>query len=270
MRTYEILPFDVSPERADIVSALMRKIAAHETFFSDYEGTCEGGCTERDLMEMCPVCQRRMRLIADILMDPMSRAWEVWRTDTAAELAGFVLFSDIRPGHDALGHYIFFDRRLTDKQAIMDDILGWVFEDHEGWVGLKRVSIQIPRPFHALAKHASRRLGFSGPFVHTLSTRTRGDGSQRRFQLRVEGVREGAITWRGHSSDLLLLGLKKEDFLRRTSLPDSNGSTEKPALRDHGVAEEVRSDDALSDVADPDVGVDVDTPSDSHHSVAEA
>ncbi len=203
---YDLLPLDTSPERAEILSTLMRKVAAHETFFSDYEGTCEEGCIEADatLVEMCEHCKRKMQTIAMAIMEPTSRSWEVWRTNGTAtpENVGLVLFSDINPGIDATGHYIFFDGRLSDKTEVLQSLIDWLFEDHpeEGWKALQRLTVEIPLPFAALARHASRKLGFGGPFRYNISDNT---------QIRIEGIKKHAVMWRGSPKDLLILGLQR-------------------------------------------------------------
>ena len=215
-KTYEILPFDPSADRAEILSDLMRKVAAHETFFSDYEGTCEEECLERDvvLMDLCGRCKSKMRTVASVLMNPSSRAWEVWRFDALGpEAVGLVLFSDVRPGMDLIGHYVFFDGRLSDKTPILENIISWAFEDHpeEGWTGVRRVTVEIPAPFAALARHASRKLGFGGGFKYNLNEST---------QLRVEGVKKDAVVWRGSLQDLLILGRLSEHPLKKHEVVD--------------------------------------------------
>lgn len=203
MISYDILPFDPSPERAEIVSSIIRSLATHETFFSGYAGSCEEDCitSGTTLVDMCERCTMKMRAVSHLLMKADSRVWEVWKTTDASEVEpiGVVMFTSITPGLDAFGHYVFFDGKLSDKTEILEDIIQWGFLDHpeEGWVKLKRYTVEIPLPFAALARHASRKLGFTGPFRYNLNEKT---------QLKIEGIKKGGASWRGSMHDMLVLG----------------------------------------------------------------
>lgn len=195
---YEVFPFDASPERLFVVSDLMRRIAATPSVFS--EQPCDAECIRQATLEtMCDVCSRRMKRVAALLVAPDSRAWEVWRLGADAEPAGIVMLTDIAPGHDAIAHYIFFDERLGDKTTLLNRLIEWCFEDHpeEGWGALARITIEIPTPFAALARHASKRLGFGGIFPYALRTSEK--------PIRVEGVRRQAALWDGKLTDVLVL-----------------------------------------------------------------
>ena len=212
---YEAFPLDVSPERAEIVSDLMRRVAATDTIFSDV--TCEARCIHNgvNLEAMCETCARRMQIIAAALTAPTSRAWEVWCSNGAEMTpSGMILLTDISPGLDAKGHYVFFDERLGDKTEVLQDVIAWIFADHEGWDGLARLTIEVPAPFVALARHATRRLGFGGAFKHRVS---------ERLTLQVEGVKRGAVKWRGTPQDVLVLGLLAPE--RTHSVPTSRDDT---------------------------------------------
>jgi RimJ/RimL family protein N-acetyltransferase len=197
--TYEVLPLMLAPERAEIISTLLRRVASHDTIFARTD--CEARCipNELTLPEMCEACRARMRTIAGVLSDARTRAWEVWNAD--AELVGVMYLSEILPGVDAKGHYVFWDRAgLKSKTAALREVISWAFEDHEGWPGLSRITIEIPAPFAALVRHASKALGFGGPFKHAL---------RERDVVRVEGVKRRAVEWRGELVDLLILGLQR-------------------------------------------------------------
>ena len=227
---YDVFPIDLSPARGEIISGLMRRIAATENVFADYTGTCETGCIPKGatLEEMCPTCVARMGIIAATLTSPTSRVWEVWATrDASVEPAGVISFTDIVAGVDAKAHYIFFDQRLSDKTPIMKDIIEWAFEDHEGWSALARLTIEIPKPFAALARHASRKLGFGGDFRYKMRDIQKGDHVEPEF-LRVEGVKRAAVTWKGKQHDLLILGLTREDAAHKG--PSLERSSEAPTM----------------------------------------
>lgn len=186
---YEALPFRPTPERASITNDILRKLAAHETLFTDYERACP------DLCMTCALCKERIQIILRGLFDPYSRVWEVWRSD--GELAGVLSLSRIVPGGDALAHYVFFDGRLRDKTEVLESAIQWAFTDHPGWTALRRISVEVPDFAFALARHASRYLGFGGSFQHS--------------GLHVEGVRPRSILWRGRERDILLLGRHKDN-----------------------------------------------------------
>ena len=214
---YDVFPLDASPARAEIISALMRKIAATDNVFADYTGTCEAECIALALPldAMCTTCLARMSIIAQTLTASDSRVWEVWRTNDAdPEAVGVISFTDIQAGIDAKAHYIFFDQRLKDKTPIMQEIIAWAFADHEDWHALERLTIEIPKPFGALARHASRKLGFGGDFYYKIRDVTH-EGRRTPELLRVEGVKRGAVRWRGAPCDLLVLGLMREDAARK-------------------------------------------------------
>ena len=216
---YDVFPIDFSPERAEIISDLMRKIAATDNVFADYTGTCEVECVALalPLEHMCAACRRRMGIIAQTLTAPTSRTWEIWRSDAEAPaLVGVVSLTDIEAAIDAKAHYIFFDGRLADKTPIIQDLIVWTFEDHEGWLGLARLTIEIPKPFCSLARHASRKLGFGGDFRYKV---LEGKAKREPEFIRVEGVKRAAVKWKGAQHDLLVLGLTRADVQRAREVP---------------------------------------------------
>lgn len=187
---YQAIPFTPTPERAAIVSKLMRSIMQFETIFSDYSRACDDACGA------CADCERCLLAISYMLSKPDSRSWEIWSTDDTPELVGIMVLTRVTPGVDAEAHYAFFDGRLHGKDAIIEEMIQWVFEDHDDWHALKRLTIAIPDYAFALARHATKRLGFGGDFVW----RARGKS------IPVEGVRRGAMRWRGVDRDVLLMG----------------------------------------------------------------
>mgnify|MGYP001596594029 CR=1 FL=1 len=174
----------------------MRRIATTDSIFSDER--CDNECFTKGLPEMCPACLARMRRVASVLTAPDSRAWEVWSLKgEETSLAGIIFLTEVVVGLDAKAHYIFFDERLGDKTKVMQSVMREAYETLE----LKRLTIEIPAPFVALAKHASKRLGFGGPFTTRL-------GETR---LRVEGVKPHAAMYRGSAVAVLVLGRLAED-----------------------------------------------------------
>ena len=188
---YTSVPFQLAIERADVISRIMRSMCGFETIFTDYHRACAEKCFQ------CDACFRAMSAISSVLSHPQSRVWEVWRTDRdEAEIVGIVLLTDIVPGRDAVAHYAFFDGRLKDKTPILLDVLHWCFEDHPDWPALRRLTVEVPDFAFALARHAQKYLGFTGDFAYTRNNST----------LKIEGVRKGAMLWRGVDRDMLILG----------------------------------------------------------------
>ena len=64
---------------------------------------------------------------------------------------------------------------------------------------MERLTLEIPEHYYALARHASRKLGFGGPFKY----KTKG------FSIPVEGVRKNAYHKDGTLWNTLLLGKLK-------------------------------------------------------------
>lgn len=209
MPTYEPHPFVVSPERAHIVSDILRRFAREDGVFGAEHPRCERSCFDGDLTEMCGACAARVTLVAQTLTAPSTRAWEIWNISEAIpEVVGLAYLTDVVPGFDAKAHYVFFDHNLKDKTVVLKRIIMWVFEDHpeDFWYGLRRLSVEIPVDAKALLHHASRRLGFGGRFWYE----ERKPG-KRIFRLKVEGVREA-------ETPLVLMGLVRPYTQSQTQL----------------------------------------------------
>lgn len=194
---YDARPFYPSVERAAVVSAVLRGVAKYESLFTDYQRACEPVC---DDATQCAKCASRLYRVSSILTDPKAYVWEVWKTDDdGSEVVGIVYLTDIVVGGDATAHYVFFDQDLHSKTKLLEQMIGWCFEDHpeQDWVALKRLTITVPEFAFALARHATRKLGFGGPYKYK---------GQRGSEVSVEGVKKKAIPWRGDNADLLLLG----------------------------------------------------------------
>ncbi len=191
---YEIIPLRDTPGREKVMEEIVRKTCSFDTAFSDFQDTCADNCMETaDLQNLCQLCKVRAAVVGFALQKGIT--WEVWGEDG---VVGIVRLSDIKSGEDATGHYIFFDRNLSSKTEVLQAVIDWAFEAHEGWVPLRRLTIQIPDFAFALARHATRKLGFGGPFEFELHGK----------KVPVEGVTVGGITWRGMRRDLLTLGLQ--------------------------------------------------------------
>lgn len=177
---------------------LLSTIIRHESFFTDYTKACDEGCGE------CSRCLTAKQNVTANLIDPKSLAWEVWsknpETNEILDFVGILRLSNISPGCDATAHYFFFDGKLHDKTPLLRAWARWAFKDHEHWLGLNRVTVEIPAHAFALARHAHRKLGFGGPFAY------RHKGSK----IFVEGVRRKAILKDSVWQDALVMGRLKQ------------------------------------------------------------
>jgi len=148
----------------------------------------------------------RMWAVAHMLNRPDSYTWEVWRHEDGelVDVVGILYLTYVHVGQDAVAHFVFFDKRLHSKTQLILQMLDWVFEDHEGWTALQRVTVEIPDFMFALVRYAQRYLGFSGPFTHKIAGKS----------ASVEGVKKNAILWRGTPRDLLILGKLNGEAVR--------------------------------------------------------
>ena len=177
-------------------SMVLSRLAAHPTFFSDYErgcaGKCAGFCTNKT--QKCEIIKKA---IIKTLQLPDTLVWEVHKqTAEALDFVGILRLSRITVGCDATCHYFFFDGKLNDKTDLLKEWKTWAFGDHEGWPALHRITIQIPSDAFALARHAQKHLGFGGQFSHTYKGNT----------ISVEGVTTDAVLRNGQWLDVLQLG----------------------------------------------------------------
>lgn len=194
----------ITIERAKTISRILRGVASHESLFTDYERVCDARCFA------CPRCLARLARVTAMLTAPDARVWEVWRTDSPDEsgldVVGILYVTDLVYGSDAACHYVFFDDDLRGKTPLLEAMIQWLFSDHEdasgvlAWRALRRLTISVPDYAYALALHASRKLGFGGPFEYEIAR-----GGRPRT-IPVEGVKRRALRWRGQDRDLLLLG----------------------------------------------------------------
>jgi len=185
------------PNQAAIIQKwhrLLSTIIRHESFFTDYTKACDEGCGE------CSRCLTAKQAVTANLIDPKSLHWEVWSKDVNTQelldFVGILRLSNVSPGCDATAHYFFFDGKLGDKTTLLRSWARWAFRDHDNWLALQRVTIEVPSHAFALARHANRKLKFGGPFEY----RSKGT------RLPVEGVRRKAVLKDGIWQDSLIMG----------------------------------------------------------------
>lgn len=194
---YEAHPFVADPSRANVISYLMDELADFDILFPDNLPRCEEAGEEERVCGECERCLARKQWVAAGMVKPDARFWEIWSADEEMPI-GIVYLTNIKPGLDAIAHYVFFDGKLSDKTPILESLMEWFFVDHRasGWQGLERITLEIPEHYFALARHAFKKLGFGGPFQYE----TKG------LKVPVEGVRRKAYWHSGRAWDTLLLG----------------------------------------------------------------
>ena len=131
--------------------------------------------------------------------------WEVWRGET---LTGVILLNELTLGRAGTAHFVFFDRKLADKQALCLSGLAWAFDK----LDLQVVRTEVPTYARALAHWARRKLGFKWEAegrklawpddARPLTAREAELGS-RRYRT---------MLYNGEWVDTLLLSLTREEF----------------------------------------------------------
>jgi len=96
--------------------------------------------------------ERRI-LIASILSDPLNRVWLVWQN---GGLIGCLLLTHIVPKIDAQCHFVFFDRTLFGRKALLWNLMGKVFHEYD----LQRLTVEVPEYLTPLYKFVRKKLNF--------------------------------------------------------------------------------------------------------------
>lgn len=173
---YLAIPFDPNdPARAESLSRIFREMLHYDSLFTDYQPMCDDECGRAD----CEDCGRRIASIIAALSDPNSIVWEVWTDEDDPNLTGVLYLTRVVDRCDALAHYLFFDGKLTDKTALLNEMIENVFRT----LKLHRLTVEVPAYAHALLRHATRKLGFH-----------------------EEGERREAVRWNGEWWSVHILG----------------------------------------------------------------
>jgi hypothetical protein len=97
--------------------------------------------------------EERRILIASVLSDPLNRVWLVWQSGV---LIGVLLLTHIIPQVDAQAHFVFFDRTLFGRKALVWNLMGRVFRDYD----LQRLTVEVPEYLTPLYKFVRKKLYF--------------------------------------------------------------------------------------------------------------
>jgi len=97
--------------------------------------------------------EERRVLIASVLSDPLNRVWLVWQHGV---LIGVLLLTHIIPQVDAQAHFVFFDRTLFGRKALVWNLMGKVFREYD----LQRLTVEVPEYLTPLYKFVRKKLYF--------------------------------------------------------------------------------------------------------------
>ena len=141
---YEALPlaFDVSSAEALTRSVaewhlILSRCAAHESMFSDYARGCSGLC-DGLCRDISPSCAKTKLTVTAAVAKPDALTWKVWRKQDGqyVDLVGILRLERIVPGCDAVAHYFFWDKRLRDKEQLLEAWWEWATT---GWLAVDLV-----------------------------------------------------------------------------------------------------------------------------------
>lgn len=194
------VPFQPHPAKLE---QILDKVCLHRPWFSDYNWDPPERRREA-------AAQHLGQIYADMLQDK-AMLWEVWRE---AQLVGIISLTDIRHRLDCQSHFIFFDRKLSDKVGLCFDVMEFGFEIY----GLEAIRIEIPTYAIALAKWARKKLGFRYEAEGRQPSWPVGARPLSEAQAILGSRKHRAVLYEGSWSDALLLSITREEFNAR-SLP---------------------------------------------------
>jgi hypothetical protein len=96
--------------------------------------------------------ERRIQ-IASMLTNPKNKVWTVWQ---GADMVGVTVLVGIAYGIDAEAHFVFFDKKIFGRKALIYKLLGVIFQE----LKLQRVSVEIPEHLTPLIRFVRSKLGF--------------------------------------------------------------------------------------------------------------
>ena len=179
------------------------------------DGLCQHRPWFPDQLWADPAVRRKAasRRLVEWMADGM--VWEAWRGDT---LVGILGVDRVVPGHEAYCHFVFLDRKLSDKVDLCLSLMGWCFKA----LDLHILRVEIPTYARVLARFARKRLGFryeAGP-GRNLSRAPNG------VQLTVVQAEVGcrrfhSTKYEGEWYDTLLLSITRDEFFASSETESS-------------------------------------------------
>jgi hypothetical protein len=127
---------------------------------------------------------------------------KLWVVLSGAEVVGLCILNTIRAGLDAQCHFLFFDRKLSDKRQLCLNLMQRVFADEE--LQLRVLRVEIPEYASKLSGFLRKALGFKFESERWLDTVAEAKRSSRKYE---------ATCYEGKWQDVLLLSVTREEFL---------------------------------------------------------
>ena len=182
------IPF--TPWPPEKLTAIIDKCVQHSPWFHDHLDT---------------EALKRQAVIA-YLVDANSngKLWEVWRDD---ENVGILMLNQMVPFLDARAHFLFFDSKLSDKEALCRKLLAYAFDQ----IPLEVVRVEIPTYAKALLKYA-RKLGFRFESEQRSYTWPTNAAPLSADVAKLGSRKHHATLYNGEWCDVLLLSQTRDEF----------------------------------------------------------
>lgn len=166
--------------------------------------------------------------------------WEVWSASSQVALCGVMLLNHVSYGRDAQCHFVFFDRKLSDKVALCRAAMAAAFQRFE----LETLRIEIPTYAHALALWARKKLGFRYEAEQRPLSWPRDVPPLSERQAMLGSRKHRAIQYEGQWHDLLLLSVTREEYFRSVGSVNQTrehqlGADSRPHTGDSAIADRV-------------------------------
>lgn len=171
---------------------ILNKCCEHRPWFDDWTWEDE---------------EARRKAVIDYLSEA-KRDGKLWEVYNGRELVGILLLNGVRLRMDARCHFVFFDRKLKDKQDICLSTMAWAFKHLE----VHRLSIEIPTYAMALVNFARKYLGFR--YEAEARQFSWPKNASRLSAKKAElGSRKHQYTyWKRQWHDVLLLSVTRREF----------------------------------------------------------
>lgn len=149
---------------------------------------------------------RRMAIIRYLAV-----AWregKLWEVYDGKDLVGVLLLNEIRYRIDALCHFVFFDHKLADKQALCLSTMQWAFKH----LGVHKLSIEVPTYARALANFARKKLGFRYEAEARMFSWPKDASPLTRGAAELGSRKHHHTLYKREWHDVLLLSVTREEF----------------------------------------------------------
>jgi RimJ/RimL family protein N-acetyltransferase len=149
--------------------------------------------------------QVRRKAAAAYLVDAIHNGM-LWEVRRGVDLVGIILVNQVHYGITAYGHFIFFDRQLTNKRQLCLAVMAKCFEH----LAVETLRVEVPTYAHALIKWLRKKLGFryeaeARPLFGTTKRLTEDEAALGSRKYR-------AVLYEGQWHDAVLLSLTRTEF----------------------------------------------------------